>query len=92
MSVLRSTKLRNEQVGEGQLISNVRLNPALLDVAFTGKPHSCSEAICEVIQEEFKFRDWQSLAITGNYKYVLDVSSDVQGLASSCGPSQAKPF
>jgi hypothetical protein len=74
-SVLRSTKSKSERVGEGRQVAKARLNPAMLDVTFIGKPHSCTQAVCEIIEEEFEFRDWQDAAAAGNYKYMLDVSN-----------------
>lgn len=73
--VLPPTKLPNERVGEARPIAKARLNPAMLDVTFIGKPHSCTQSVCEIIAEEFEFRDWQDEATAANYKYVLDVSN-----------------
>ena len=71
-SVLQSTKSKNDRVGEERQITKARLNPAMLDVTFTA--HPCSQAICEIIKEQFEFRNRQDAATAGNYKYVLDVS------------------
>jgi len=73
--MLRSTKSRREGVGEGNPVSKARLDPAMLDIAFTGEPRSCSMAIRKVIEEELQFRDWQNNTTAGTYKYVLDVST-----------------
>lgn len=75
-SVLRPTKSRNERVGEGKLVAKARLNPAMLDVTFVHKPEWCTPpAVCEIIEEEFEFREYQDEAAAANYKYVLDVST-----------------
>jgi len=76
VSVLRSTKSRHKRVGEGNPVSKARLNPAMLDVAFTGEPRSCSKAVCKVIEAELQFRDWQNSTTAGTYKYVLDVDGN----------------
>jgi hypothetical protein len=74
--VLRSTKSRRERVGEGNPVSKAKLDPAMLDIAFTGEPRSCLMAICKVIEEEeLQFRGWQNSTTAGTYKYALDVST-----------------
>lgn len=73
--VLQSPKSKDEPVGEGHMMAKARMNPAMLDIAFVGKPNSCSESTCAVIEKEFEFRGMQSVADAGNYKYVMDVSS-----------------
>ena len=73
-SVLQPTKSKNERVGEGRSVSKARFNPAMLDVAFVGKPNSCVQPICDIIEKEFEFRKYQDAAMAANYKYVLDVS------------------
>jgi hypothetical protein len=75
VSVLQPTKSRNERVGEGQLVAKARLNPAMLDITFVGKPHSCTDAVCETIEEELEFRNWRNPGVAGHYKYLLDVSN-----------------
>jgi hypothetical protein len=78
VSVLHSTTSRNERVGEGRPIAKARLHPAMLDITFAGKPHSCEQAVCGTIEEEFEFRDWVGPVMAGNYKYVLDVSGPLR--------------
>lgn len=70
--VLRSTS-STERVGESVQMSMARVNPAMLDVTFAGEPHSCSEDMCEVVQDEYEFRKYQSVEKAGSYKYILDV-------------------
>ena len=72
IDVLRSTS-PTERVGETVQMSMARVNPAMLDVTFTGEPHSCSEGICEVVRDEYEFRKHQSVETSGSYKYILDV-------------------
>ena len=74
-SVLPPTKSRHEVVGTGIPVAKARLNPAMLDVAFVGKPHTCDPPICDVVAAEFEFRDYQGEKMARNYKYVLDVST-----------------
>jgi hypothetical protein len=70
VSVLRSTKSRNDRVDEGQQVTKARLNPAMLDVAFA----SCEPEVCDILGDRFEVRNWQDAAAAGNYKYVIDVS------------------
>jgi hypothetical protein len=58
--VLRPTKSRNERIGEGIPVVKARLNPVMLDVAFVNNPHSCAQSVCEIITEEFEFREYQT--------------------------------
>lgn len=73
-SVLRSTKSRDERVGEPQSAKISRLNPAMLDIHVAGVPFSCTPEVCEIMLKEFEFRPQQSVAESGNYKYILDVN------------------
>jgi hypothetical protein len=73
-SVLQPTTSRNERVGEGKSVARSRLNPAMFDVAYVGNAHSCTQAVCGIVQNEFEFREYQNEATAQNYKYVLDVS------------------
>jgi hypothetical protein len=69
-SVLQSTKLRNDRVGEGRRLTKARLNPAMLDVSFA----VCELEDCEILGDEFLVGRWQDEAAAANYKYILDVS------------------
>ena len=73
--MLGAPATRDERVGAGRAVARARLNPAMLDVAFAGKPHSCVDGVCEVMAREFEFRDYQSVEAVRKYKYVLDVST-----------------
>ena len=72
IDVLRSTS-PTERVGESVQMSMARVNPAMLDVSFTGEPHSCAEGTCEVVRDEYEFRKYHSVEKSGSYKYILDV-------------------
>jgi len=71
--VLLPTKSGHEQVGSPKEIINSRLNPAMLDIAFAGKPIQCAEATCQLLETVQTWKKTQSLAEAGNYKYILDV-------------------
>jgi len=45
----------------------------MLDITYAAKAHSCAEDTCPIVQNEYEFRDMQSLTRAGNYKFVLDV-------------------
>lgn len=55
-----------------------RMNPAMLDIAFAGKPIQCSPEVCEEMERLFDWRQTQSPKEAGNYKYVIDVSPGLQ--------------
>jgi len=75
-SVLPPTTSKNERVGKGKPIPVARLNPAMMDVTFAGKPHTCDEDVCKMMKDQFEFRDMQTLRTAGNYKYLLDVDGN----------------
>lgn len=71
--VLDPTKLKGEKLGEFKELRKAHLNPALMDIAFTGNPISCSPGTCKVLEQMYVWKDYQSYAEAGNYKYVFDV-------------------
>jgi len=71
--VLLPTKSESEQVGAPKEMRNSRLNPAMLDISFAGKPLGCEEAICRLLETMFTWKGKQNIAEAGNYKYILDV-------------------
>ena len=71
--VLLPTKSEREQVGAVKMMKNSKLNPAIFDIAFAGKPIQCEEATCRLLETGFKWKGKQSFAEAGNYKYIFDV-------------------
>ena len=71
--VLLPTKSKREQVGALKVVKKSKLNPAILDIAFAGKPGECEEATCRLLETVFAWKKMQSPAEAGNYKYILDV-------------------
>ena len=69
---LLPTKSESEQVRAAKEMRNPRLNPAMLDIFFAGKPLVC-EATCRLLETIFTWKKTQGLAEAGNYKYILDV-------------------
>ena len=56
-------------------VKKIRLNHAMLDIAFAGSPNQCEPETCKEIEEMFDWRRPMSVRDAGKYKYVLDVSS-----------------
>ena len=79
MDVLPSDRVRNEKLADMRDLVKARINPAVMDVAFTGDAISCDPEICKIMEEDYQWRERQGYREAGNYKYVLDVS----GLFSS---------
>jgi len=48
--------------------------PAMVDVAFAGRPLNCAPKTCEKIERIFEFKKRQDGATAGRYKYYIDVS------------------
>ena len=71
--VLLPTKSGSDQVGAPKEMRNSRLNPAIFDIFFAGKPLACEEAICRLLETMFTWKKRQGPAEAGNYKYILDV-------------------
>lgn len=74
LSVLLANRTRNEAVGEPRELRKARINPAVMDIAFAGKPISCSPPMCDLLERIYPFRGKQSIQEAGRYKYVMDVS------------------
>ncbi|GLB41254.1 putative glycosyltransferase family 90 protein [Lyophyllum shimeji] len=65
-----------QRVGEPVDVRKARYAPAMLDVAFAGKPLSCAGEMCEELARIFEFRKPQSFKAAGQYKYILDVDGN----------------
>lgn len=74
LNVLRPTSNKTEITGIPKEYRKSRLNPAIMDVAFAGRPIACSPATCDLLRGIYPWRERQSIKDAGNYKYVLDVS------------------
>ena len=75
LDVLPPNRAQNEELVEMIELVKARINPAVMDVAYAGEPISCEPEICEIMREDYQWREWQSDKQAGNYKYVIDVSS-----------------
>ncbi|RDB30050.1 Beta-1,2-xylosyltransferase 1 [Hypsizygus marmoreus] len=76
VTVLMGARGENERVGEGESVKKARWAPALLDVAFAGKPLSCAPETCKELEKVFEYRKPQDVKTAGNYKYILDVDGN----------------
>ncbi|KAI6000279.1 hypothetical protein EDC04DRAFT_2612070 [Pisolithus marmoratus] len=77
-SVLRVPSDMSSPVGEPLQLRMARVNPAWMDVAFTGKPLACDEnaGTCELMEEKFEFRRMQGRKEEGRYKLIVDVDGN----------------
>jgi len=71
-------------------VKKMRLNHAMLDIAFAGSPNQCEPETCKEIEEMFDWRRTMSVREAGKYKYVLDVSSPF--FISTFSPSYVRPL
>jgi hypothetical protein len=74
LDVLPPDRARNEMMVDVREMLKSRINPAVMDVAFAGKPILCESDMCEILEEDYQWRERQSNREAGNYKYVIDVS------------------
>ncbi|KAF8066953.1 hypothetical protein FPV67DRAFT_1768934 [Lyophyllum atratum] len=73
LTVLPSQKDGLSRVGEPVEVRKARYAPAMLDIAFAGRPLSCAPETCEELDRVFEYRKAQNIKTAGNYKYILDV-------------------
>lgn len=59
---------------ETQSLKKSILNPAMMDIAFAGKPGQCEPEVCKEVEERWEWRRRMGVKEAGRYKYVLDVS------------------
>lgn len=74
LDILPPDRSRNQQMVEMREMMKSRINPAVMDVAFGGAPISCTPDVCDILKEDYQWRERQSDKDAGNYKYVIDVS------------------
>jgi hypothetical protein len=61
--------------GRVEMLKKMRLNHAMLDIAFRGNPGQCQPDTFRELDEIFDWRKTMSVKEASKYKYVLDVSS-----------------
>ncbi|KAG1741650.1 hypothetical protein EDB19DRAFT_704884 [Suillus lakei] len=59
-----------------QAVKRSVVNPALMDIAFAGKPSQCEEVVCKELEERWEWRRRMGIKEAGRYKYVLDVDGN----------------
>lgn len=52
------------------------VNPAMMDVAFAGKPGQCEDEVCKEVEERWEWRRRMGFKEAVKYKYVLDVDGN----------------
>ncbi|THG96539.1 hypothetical protein EW145_g7761 [Phellinidium pouzarii] len=78
VTVLRPPRQGEElnQVGEGEKWSKARINPAMLDIAFSGNPVQCEGETCEELRAKFDWRKRMDTEESSRYKYIIDVDGN----------------
>ncbi|TFK42149.1 hypothetical protein BDQ12DRAFT_598807 [Crucibulum laeve] len=66
------------RVGEGKVLKKAIVNPAMMDIAFTGTPLGCDPETCKYLKKIFEWRRSQDPngKEAGNHKYVVDVDGN----------------
>ncbi|KAG2036385.1 glycosyl transferase family 90-domain-containing protein [Suillus americanus] len=59
-----------------QTLKKSIVNPAMMDVAFAGKPSQCEPDVCKEVGERWEWRRRMGVKEAGRYKYVLDVDGN----------------
>ena len=77
MFVLDPAKDNQDAVGSGREHSLNRLNPAMMDVEYSGEPIQCEPQTCQHLADMYDFRRWQGQKEAAFYKYVVDVGDRV---------------
>ena len=72
--VLDADKGKDEPVGEPKKLRKALLNPAVMDVAFSGNPVQCEQPTCETMKTDFEWRRRMDTEESSRYKYIIDVS------------------
>ncbi|KAG6844252.1 hypothetical protein H0H87_008424 [Tephrocybe sp. NHM501043] len=76
VKVLLSGSDEDRRIGEGVDIPRSRINPAMMDIAFTGEPVGCHEETCPELQRTYEWRKRQGSEETGKFKYIIDVDGN----------------
>lgn len=66
------------QVGKGTEMKKALINPAMMDISFSGKPIACDPQYCDYLETQFEWRKVQSPngKEAGNHKYIIDVDGN----------------
>lgn len=75
MKLVPPYKAKNEKIEELKEFRKAHINPAVMDIAFSGRPIACAQDTCDLLKKIYPWRERQSIQEAGNYKYVLDVCS-----------------
>jgi hypothetical protein len=78
VDVLRSPLNDSEPIGEPIQLRKAHVNPALIDIQFSGKAGSCSQQMCGQLNDMYDWRKSQTIKEAGRYKYVFDVSRSIR--------------
>lgn len=78
VDVLRSPLNDSEPIGEPIQLRKAHVNPALMDIQFSGKAGSCSQKMCGQLNDMYDWRKSQTIKEAGRYKYVFDVSRSIR--------------
>ncbi|KIK70041.1 glycosyltransferase family 90 protein [Collybiopsis luxurians FD-317 M1] len=67
---------KGEPVGQGTVVDKGRWAPAMLDIAFAGKPTACHELTCSKMATMFQYKNYVDTVEAGEFKYVLDMDGN----------------
>ncbi|KAG2351992.1 glycosyl transferase family 90-domain-containing protein [Suillus spraguei] len=76
VDVLRSPLNDSEPVGEPVPWRKAHLNPALMDIQFSGNAQPCAPGICDEVDKVYDWRRIQTQQEAGRYKYVFDIDGN----------------
>ncbi|KAE9390087.1 hypothetical protein BT96DRAFT_946375 [Gymnopus androsaceus JB14] len=66
----------DQPLGPSQTARKSRINPAMMDMGFTGKPSQCHEQTCKLMEQIYDYKKRQSIKDAGSYKYVFDIDGN----------------
>ncbi|KAG6841033.1 hypothetical protein C0991_002495 [Blastosporella zonata] len=76
VKVLLSTSDEDRRIGEGVEIPRSKINPGMMDIAFSGEPVGCHEETCPELEQKYEWRKRQGNKETGKFKYIIDVDGN----------------
>ncbi|TFK31626.1 glycosyl transferase family 90-domain-containing protein [Crucibulum laeve] len=76
LKVLPPVTDRKQRVSPYKEVRKARVNPAVMDTAFVGKPSSCKQPLCDQLWDLFPWKEFQTQKEAGAYKYVMDVDGN----------------
>ncbi|KAG6828633.1 hypothetical protein H0H92_007225 [Tricholoma furcatifolium] len=76
VKVLMSSATEDIRIGEGIEIPKSKINPAMMEIAFSGEPVGCHEETCPELRQRYEWRKRHGSREAGNFKYIMDVDGN----------------